>query len=108
MLWIVHRRAVSPAASDAMMALLARPLDSPPTDEGQVKSFIGEALPAGSKLWSKAGWTAEVRHDAAYIELPSGRKIILVVFTRGVADDKSLLPAITKSILTELSPITQQ
>ena len=108
MLWILRKRAVSPAASDAMMALMERPLDSPPTDEGQVKSFIGEALPAGSKLWSKAGWTAEVRHDAAYIELPGGRKIILVIFTRGVADDKTLLPAITKSILTELSPITPQ
>src|SRR5438105_9663120 len=56
-LWIVRKHAVSPQASDAMLALLARPLDSPPTDEGQVKSFIGEGLPAGSKLWSKAGWT---------------------------------------------------
>jgi len=104
-LWILRKRAVSPQASDAMLALMARPLDSPPTDEGQVKSFIGEALPAGSKLWSKAGWTAEVRHDAAYIELPTGRKIILVVLTRGIADDKNLLPAITKSILGELAPL---
>src|SRR5436309_7646053 len=76
MLWIERRRAISPKASDAMMALLARPLDAPQTDEGQVTSFIGEALPAGSKLWSKAGWTMEVRHDAAYIELPTGRKLI--------------------------------
>ena len=101
-LWIVRKHAVSPQASDAMLALLARPLDSPPTDEGQVKSFIGEGLPAGSKLWSKAGWTAEVRHDAAYIELPTGRKLIMVVLTRGVADDKTLLPAITKTLLGEL------
>jgi beta-lactamase class A len=104
-LWILRKRAVSPQASDAMLALMARPLDSPPTDEGQVKSFIGEALPTGSKLWSKAGWTAEVRHDAAYIELPTGRKIILVILTRGIADDKNLLPAITKSILGELAPL---
>ena len=108
LLWILRKRAVSPAASDAMLAPMARPLDAPPTDEGQVKSFIGEALPAGSKLWSKAGWTAEVRHDAAYIELPGGRNIIMVIFTRGVADDKTLLPAITKSILMELSPISPQ
>jgi beta-lactamase class A len=104
-LWILRKRAVSPQASDAMMTLMARPLDAPPTDEGQVKSFIGEALPTGSKLWSKAGWTSEVRHDAAYIELPGGRKLVLVIFTRGPADDKTLLPAITKSILTELAPI---
>ncbi len=105
-LWILRKRAISPQASDAMLALMVRPLDSPPTDEGQVKSFMGEVLPPGSKLWSKAGWTAEVRHDAAYIELPTGRKIILVILTRGLADDKTLLPAITKSVLTELAPVT--
>jgi beta-lactamase class A len=103
-LWILRKRAISPQASEVMLALMVRPLDSPPTDEGQVKSFIGEALPAGSKLWSKAGWTSEVRHDAAYIELPAGRKLILVIFTRGIADDKTLLPAITKNILAELIP----
>src|SRR5204862_1763853 len=102
LMWIERRRAISPQASDAMMALLARPLDAPKTDEGQVTSFIGEALPAGSKLWSKAGWTTEVRHDAAYIELPTGRKLIMVLLTRGVADDKTLLPAITKTLLGEL------
>ena len=106
MLWIARRRAVSPAASDAMMALLARPLNPTSKDENQVTEFIGEALPQGSKLWSKAGWTNEVRHDAAYIELPSGRKVILVIMTRGAADDKTLLPAITRTVLSELAPIT--
>jgi len=106
MLWIVRKRAVSPQASDAMLALLSRPLNPVNKDENQVTEFIGESLPAGSKLWSKAGWTSEVRHDAAYIELPTGRKLILVIFTRGTADDKTLVPAITKSILGELAPIT--
>src|SRR5438552_14760052 len=67
-LWIVRKRAISPQASDAMMALLERPLNPVRKDENQVTEFIGEVLPAGSKLWSKAGWTNEVRHDAAYIE----------------------------------------
>jgi len=106
MLWIVRKRAVSPQASDAMLALLSRPLNPVNKDENQVTEFIGESLPAGSKLWSKAGWTSEVRHDAASIELPTGRKLILVIFTRGTADDKTLVPAITKSILGELAPIT--
>jgi hypothetical protein len=108
LLWIVRRRAVSPQASDAMMALLERPLNPLRKDENQVTEFIGEGLPAGAKEWSKAGWTNEVRHDAAYIELPSGRKLILVICTRGTADDKTLIPAITRSILGELSPITPQ
>ena len=102
LLWIVRGRAVSPEASKAMMELLSRPLDTPRKDENQVKEFLGESLPAGSKLWSKAGWTSEVRNDAAYIELPSGRKFILVVFTRGTADDVKLLPAIATKVLGEL------
>jgi hypothetical protein len=101
LLWIVRGRAVSPEASKAMMALLERPLDPPRKDENQIKEFLGESLPAGSKLWSKAGWTSEVRNDAAYVELPNGRKFIIVVFTRGVADDVKLLPAIGAKILAE-------
>ncbi|HEX3068125.1 MAG TPA: serine hydrolase [Thermoanaerobaculia bacterium] len=102
LLWIVRKRAVSPTASDKMLALLERPLNPLRADENQVKEFIGESLPAGSKEWSKAGWTSEVRHDAAYIELPGGRKLILVIMTRGTADDVKLIPAIAKSVLTEL------
>lgn len=102
MLWIVRKRAVSPSASDAMLALLERPLNPLRADENQVKEFIGESLPAGSREWSKAGWTSEVRHDAAYIELPTGRKLILVIMTRGTADDVKLIPAIAKSVLNEL------
>jgi beta-lactamase class A len=102
LLWILRRRAVGPEASDAMAALLARPLIPPRPEENQIKEFIGESLPAGSKLWSKAGWTSEVRHDAAYIELPGGRKFIVVLFTRGTADDVKLLPAIAKRVIEEL------
>lgn len=86
----------------AMMTLLQRPLDPPRESENQVKEFVGEGLPAGSKLWSKAGWTSEVRHDAAFVELPDGRKLVLVIFTRGVADDVTLVPSITRTVLEEL------
>ena len=102
MLWIARRRAVSPAASEAMMHLLARPLEPPREDENQVKEFIGAALPQGSKLWSKAGWTSSVRHDAAYIELPSGRKLVLVIFTRNLAKEVTLVPEIMRNVLSEL------
>jgi beta-lactamase class A len=100
--WIVRQRAISPEASKAMLALLERPLDPPRSGENQVKDFLGESLPPGSRLWSKEGDTSEVRHDAAYIELPGGRKLIAVILTRGVADDKTVLPAIGKHLLTEL------
>ncbi|PYJ84855.1 MAG: hypothetical protein DME70_10605, partial [Verrucomicrobia bacterium] len=100
--WIVRRHAISRQASDAMLALLERPLAPPRPTENQVKDFFGESLPSGSKLWSKEGDTSEVRHDAAYIELPSGRKLIVVILTRGAADDKTLLPGVGKRLLAEL------
>jgi hypothetical protein len=102
LLWIVRRHAISPHASDAMLALLERPLSPPRPAENQVKDFFGESLPPGSKLWSKEGDTSEVRHDAAYVELPNGRKLIIVILTRDAADDKMLLPGIGKRLLAEL------
>jgi hypothetical protein len=99
MLWIQRRRA---PGSHEMMTLLHRPLAPLREEENQVKEFIGEALPADAQLWSKAGWTSEVRNDAAYIELPSGRKLILVIYTRGTADDVTLIPAIAKNVLAEM------
>ncbi len=105
LLWIARKRALSGADSDAMLALIERPLNPPRADENQVKEFIGESLPAGSREWSKAGWTSEVRHDAAYVELPGGRKLILVIMTRGTADDVKLVPAIAKSVLGQLATV---
>jgi beta-lactamase class A len=102
LLWIVRQRAVSPEASRAMLALLERPLDPPRPSENQVKEFMGESLPPGTRLWSKEGDTSEVRHDAAYVELPGGRKLIVVILTRGAGDDKTLLPAIGKHLIAEL------
>lgn len=101
--WIVRQRAVSPDASAAMLALLERPLDPPRPDENQLKDFFGEALPPGTKLWSKAGDSSEVRHDAAYLELPNGRKLIVVIFTR-IGDEKTLLPGIGRYLLQDLQP----
>ena len=99
LLWIQRLR--TPGAQE-MMKLLERPLAPVREEENQVKEFIGASLPEGSRLWSKAGWTSEVRHDAAYVELPNGRKLILVIFTREIAEDVTLIPAITKNVLAEL------
>lgn len=94
MLWIARRQAVSPSASEAMLALMKRDEKDP-----QVVEFTGESLPPGSRIWSKAGWTSEVRHDAAYVELPNGRKYVLAVLTRGTIDNTRLLPSISAKIV---------
>lgn len=95
---IVTGRAVTPERCRQMMELHER---QPFNPEGNVQSreYTGAALPTGAKLWSKAGWTSEVRHDAAYVELPTGEKFILVTFTAGHSKDKEIIPAIAKTVI---------
>jgi len=99
---IVTGRAVTPERSRQMMELLQRrPFD--PNAERQSLEYTGGALPNGAKLWSKAGWTSETRHDAAYVELPTGERFVLVVFTVGHANDKEIIPAVVKVLIAGLT-----
>lgn len=99
---IVGGVAVSSGRSQAMMALLKRSLNpndlAPDGEEDQVTGFLGGGLPQGAQIWSKAGWTSQVRHDAAYIELPQQRPYLLVVFTEGKAHatNRDILPHLSK------------
>ncbi|PLZ31479.1 serine hydrolase, partial [Fischerella thermalis WC542] len=72
---IVGGVAVSSVRSQAMMSILKRSLkaDELPQDveEDQITGFLGAGLPQTAQIWSKAGWTSQVRHDAAYIEIPN-------------------------------------
>jgi len=93
--------AVSSGRSQAMMAMMQRSLD--PADlaadpENQVSGFLGGGLPLTAQLWSKAGLTSSVRHDAAYIELPQRPPYLLVVFTEGkiASQNEELLPFIAR------------
>ncbi len=99
---------VSPPACHRMRELLDRSLD--PAEraadpENQVDGFIGEGLGGGARLWSKAGWMSQARHDAAYVELPAGDGVnahLLVVFSEGkaCAQDARLLPELAGRILS--------
>jgi hypothetical protein len=97
---IIRGECVSATRSEKMLALLERnPCPARPSLNDQGCAFIGSALPAGSALWSKAGWTSQTRHDAAYVKLPSGKKVVLVIFTVGCAEDHTLLPALARRLL---------
>ncbi|WP_017314644.1 serine hydrolase [Mastigocladopsis repens] len=102
---IVGGVAVSSARSQAMMGLMKRSLnlnDLPKdVEEDQVTGFLGGGLPQEAQIWSKAGWTSQVRHDAAYIELPNKRPYLLVVFTEGKANanKRDILPLLSKLIV---------
>ena len=94
---------VSPLACKRLRQLLSRSIDlmqRKAAPENQVDGFLGEGLPVGSRLWSKAGWMSQARHDAAWWSLQGGRPMLLVVFTQGRerANDTTLLPAIAREL----------
>jgi hypothetical protein len=95
---------VSPPASQRMKALLARSLDlgqRAADPENQVDGFLGGGLPEGARLWSKAGWMSQARHDAAYVEAQGLAPTLLVVFSEGdtCARDDCLLPEICRRLV---------
>ncbi len=97
---IVGGVAVSATQSQAMMRLLKRsPTELDNEEENQVTGFLGGSLPDNAQLWSKAGWTSKVRHDAAYIEIPGKQPYLLVVFIEGAASqNKAILPYISVKV----------
>lgn len=102
---IVSGNIVPKPRTEAMMSLMKR--DPFAKDKnGQSVEFIGKALIdekiTDAKLWSKAGWTSKMRHDAAYIELADGSKFVLVIFTENHANDFDIIPNIAKVIITAM------
>ncbi|MEM8777405.1 MAG: serine hydrolase [Cyanobacteria bacterium P01_G01_bin.49] len=96
--------AVSSVRSQQMMSLLKRSLDPGHLNteqENQVTGFIGDGLPFDAQLWSKAGWTSHVRHDAAYVEIPNYQPYLLVVFTEGKnhSNNQDIIPFISQLIV---------
>lgn len=98
---IVLGKAVTAERSAQMMALMKRDFESPAGSDpdDQAHGFTAIALKPGMKLWSKAGWTSQTRHDAAYIETPDGAKFVLVVFTTGFARERDIIPDVARVIL---------
>lgn len=92
-------KCVTPKRSTEMMELMKRdPFATGGDLEDQARGFTGQALKPGDKLWSKAGWTSQTRHDAAYVELPNGRKFVLVIFTENHANERKILATIAGEV----------
>ena len=110
LLAINRGEAVSRRRSTAMMKLLARSIPDkidPKAPLDQVAGFLGQDLPKGSRLWSKAGWTSTVKHDAAIVRLPGGREFIAVVFTKGkmAAQSREILPFIGRRLAAAVAAL---
>jgi beta-lactamase class A len=102
LLWAIDRgEVVSTAACREMLKLLRRypgSADRRRRADNQIDGFFGQGLPPDARLWSKAGWTSDTRHDAAIIELANGRRFILAAFTEGrrLSENSRLLPALAR------------
>lgn len=104
-----------PAPRAVIRDHLARDANSPDRGRGayQLLGYLGDALPADTKIWSKAGRTRWLgddrasfrRHDTLRAILPKGQEFLLTVFTQGetIAEDDSFLPAVGSLVATELS-----
>lgn len=101
-----HRFPITPESRHYALQILSRliPAESPDADS-QSREYIGGCLPVGSKLWSKAGWTDEVRHDVAWIEGPGGMQVGLAIFTEGLSNQAHLIPCFAQAILQNLKCI---
>ncbi len=105
---IIGGVAVSSQRSQLMMKLLKRSLNPTDTDaENQVTGFLGEGLPSSTQFWSKAGWTSQVHHDAAYIEIPQLQPYLLVVFTDNIGNNhnQALLPYLSQAFVQAMTKI---
>lgn len=92
-----------PERSAFMKKLLSRkiPADSKDADF-QSKAFTGAALPSGSQLWSKAGYTDTARLDIAWFKLPNGHEYVFAIFTKNQSNEPGLIPFVARGLLQNL------
>jgi beta-lactamase class A len=77
---IAQDRAASPTACREMLEILGRQ---------HFKEGIPAGLPENARVYHKTGWVGKlVYHDAAIVELPGGRRYVLVVLTGGIEKDE--------------------
>lgn len=103
--YIASGLAVNKERSQQMLELMKRDPFAKGDPEDQSRGFTGIALKQGMKLWSKAGWTSTTRHDAAYIETPSGSKFVLVTFTTNFSNEREIIPTVAGIIVDGMSKL---
>ena len=95
---IAQNRAASPAACREMLEILGRQ---------HFTEGIPAGLPSRVRVFHKTGWVGKVvYHDAAVVELPGGRRYVLVVLTGGIEKDEDaykLVSDISQMIYEEIA-----
>jgi len=101
---IVTGRAVTAKRSAEMLELMKRdPAAASKDPDDQARGFTALGLPTGARLWSKAGWTSQTRHDAAYVELPNGARFVLVTFTTDHANERGIIASIARRVVAGMT-----
>ncbi len=88
---IADGKAASPAACREMMAVLERQ---------RFHDGIPAGLPPGTRVAHKTGDITGINHDAAVVFPPRGPAYVLVVLTRGIADQK-----VSSRVIADLSAL---
>jgi len=111
---IATGRAITSARSREMMELMKRdPYLTGGDMDDQARGFTGRAVNGatggaavpGVRLWSKAGWTSTTRHDAAYLELPNGKRFVLVTYTTNQANEKDIIPTVARRVMDHFGEV---
>jgi len=89
---IAEKKAVSPSASDEMIRVMLKQ---------QFNEGIPAGLPTGARVAHKTGSITRLYHDAGIVYPAAGQPYVLVVLTRGLADEQkahALVSSISKTI----------
>lgn len=107
---IITDQLLSPAHCASMRALLQRDLHPDAvaqlqSEYDQVSEFFGGGLPVDTQIWSKAGDTSAVCHDAAFIQTKNCKPFILIAFSQGTRPRQwGLLPFLAEKLLQLFTP----
>ncbi|MCU0316684.1 MAG: class A beta-lactamase-related serine hydrolase [Fimbriimonadaceae bacterium] len=93
---------VSPRACVEMWDTLIRPRLVANSPSRQGTDFLAKHLSPKATLWSKAGWTSEVRHDLAWMRAESGDELGICVLTSGISEQAEVIPSVGRLILGAL------
>ncbi len=100
LVWLIkHGDLVSRPACDEILSFMQR---RPGNQKDIQARRIGSGIPPESQLWSKAGWTDNTNHDAAYVIPPMGDAFVLVVFTKTSWQNGDIISWIARDITSKV------
>jgi beta-lactamase class A len=104
---IVTGRINTAGRTGRMMNLMKRDpwgkaVDADDQNNGFTGKFFIDNNMRNVKLWSKAGWTSQTRHDVAYVETADGLKFVIAVFTENHAAERDFIPMVAGKVIEAL------